>query len=285
MRIRNAFVGGLALILASAAWAQTPATITVTSPTLRANEVVPIDHTADGKNVSPALTWSGAPANTKQFALVYDDPDFWPFYVQATPVSHISHLPIASRPAVRPGGPEIGLEGLRAIPWVFAWVQNRYVVPGWYGMGTGLQSFSAESEKNKVLLMEMYEEWPFFRTVIDNAQLELVRAHLPTAADYAARVKPARIGKRIHNLIVREYELTEEWILRMTGQGELMEKSAVRKTVELRNPATEPLNKLQVALMDHWDRMEAQGGEPEPAWHDALLLSIAGIAAAMQRTG
>src|SRR5688500_17865200 len=75
MRIRNAFVGGLALILASAAWAQTPATITVTSPTLRANEVVPIDHTADGKNVSPALTWSGAPANTKQFALVYDDPD------------------------------------------------------------------------------------------------------------------------------------------------------------------------------------------------------------------
>ena len=75
MRIRNAVVGGLALILASAAWAQTPATITVTSPTLRADEVVPIDHTADGKNVSPALTWSGAPANTKQFALVYDDPD------------------------------------------------------------------------------------------------------------------------------------------------------------------------------------------------------------------
>ena len=75
MGIRNAFVGGLVLLLASAGWAQTPATIIVTSPTLRANEVVPIDHTADGKNVSPALTWSGAPANTRQFALVYDDPD------------------------------------------------------------------------------------------------------------------------------------------------------------------------------------------------------------------
>ncbi len=217
--------------------------------------------------------------------LVYDDPDFWRFYIQATPVSHISHLPIASRPAMRPGGPEIGLEGLRAIPWVFAWVQNRYVVPGWYGMGSALQAFTAESEENHILLKEMYEEWSFFRTVIDNAQLELVRAHLPTAADYAARVKPAKIGKRIHGLIVREYETTEEWILKITGQGELMEKSAVRKTVELRNPATEPLNKLQVALMDHWDRMETKGGEPDPAWHDALLLSIAGIAAAMQSTG
>ena len=75
MRIRNVFVGGLVLILASAASAQTPATMTVTSPTLTAGEVVPIDHTADGKNLSPALSWSGAPANTKQFALVYDDPD------------------------------------------------------------------------------------------------------------------------------------------------------------------------------------------------------------------
>ena len=75
MRIRNAFIGGLVLLLASAASAQTPATITVTSPTLKANEVIPIDHTADGKNESPALAWSGAPANTKQFAMVYDDPD------------------------------------------------------------------------------------------------------------------------------------------------------------------------------------------------------------------
>ena len=75
MRIRNAFAAGLILILASTAWAQTPATLTVTSPTLKANETVPIDHTADGKNLSPALSWSGAPANTRQFALVCDDPD------------------------------------------------------------------------------------------------------------------------------------------------------------------------------------------------------------------
>jgi Raf kinase inhibitor-like YbhB/YbcL family protein len=76
MRIRNAFVGGLVLILAATATAaQTPATITVTSPTIKANETIPVDHTADGKNVSPALAWTGAPANTRQFALVYDDPD------------------------------------------------------------------------------------------------------------------------------------------------------------------------------------------------------------------
>ena len=75
MRIRNAFVGGLVLILTSGASAQTPATITVTSPTIKANETIPVDHTADGKNLSPALSWTGAPANTRQFALVYDDPD------------------------------------------------------------------------------------------------------------------------------------------------------------------------------------------------------------------
>ena len=217
--------------------------------------------------------------------LVYDDEEFWTFYTQATPVSHISRLPIASRPVMRSGGPAIGLEGLRAIPWVFAWVQNRYVVPGWYGIGSALEKFGSESSENLRQLQQMYDQWPFFRTVLDNAQLELVRAHLPTAANYAARVRPARLGRRIHSTIVREYELAEEWILRVTGQGELMEKSAVRKTVELRNPATEPLNKLQVALMDLWDNLEDKPAKRDGAWHDALLLSIAGIAAAMQSTG
>ena len=217
--------------------------------------------------------------------LVYEDKDFWSFYVQATPVSHISHLPIASRPVMRPGSQSIGLEGLRAIPWVFAWVQNRYVVPGWYGMGSALKQFGSESEANLRLLREMYEKWPFFRTVVDNAQLELVRANLETAGDYAARVTPARIGKRIHAIITEEYEVTVKWALKITGQRELMEKSVVRKTVGLRNPATEPLNKLQVALMDLWDSVDGKDREAESAWHDALLLSIAGLAAAMQSTG
>jgi phosphoenolpyruvate carboxylase len=131
----------------------------------------------------------------------------------------------------------------------------------------------------------MYEKWPFFRTVVDNAQLELVRANLETAADYAARVKPSRVGKRIHAIITDEYEITVDWVLKTTGQSELMEQSVVRKTVSLRNPATEPLNKLQVALMDLWDDLDGKDVEGKSAWHDALLLSIAGLAAAMQSTG
>src|SRR5207253_1766975 len=154
--------------------------------------------------------------------------------------AHISRLPIASRPVMRPGEQPIGMEGLRAIPWVFAWVQNRYVVPGWYGMGSALEQFGVESEANLGLMQHMYERWPFFRTVIDNAQLELLRADLNTAERYARRVKPRSLGERIHGEIAREFGRTREWVLRISGQKELLERSAVRKTVELRNPATEP---------------------------------------------
>src|SRR5207244_10824068 len=112
--------------------------------------------------------------------LVYDDPGFWDFYSRATPISHIRRLGITSRPAFRPGRQGVGVENLRAIPWVFAWVQSRYVLPGWYGLGTALARFG-EDEKGLSLLREMYREWLFFRTLINSAQLELARAHLPTA--------------------------------------------------------------------------------------------------------
>lgn len=217
-------------------------------------------------------------------ALVYEDPDFWTFYTQATPISHISRLPIASRPVFRPREDVVGLENLRAIPWVFAWVQSRYAIPGWYGMGSALEWFGSQSPEHLALLQEMYRGWSFFRMIVDNAQLELVRAHMPTAKLYASRVRPAELGQRLHQTIEREYQRTVEWVLRVTGQTELMQNArVVQRTVCLRNPAVMPLNKLQLALLDIWERQ----GEPdtESAWHDAILLSIAGIAAAMQSTG
>ncbi|MEJ5252538.1 MAG: phosphoenolpyruvate carboxylase [Chthonomonadetes bacterium] len=217
-------------------------------------------------------------------ALVYEDPDFWTFYTQATPISHISRLPIASRPVFRPRGDMVGLESLRAIPWVFAWVQSRYVIPGWYGVGSALEWFGSQSPENVALLQEMYRRWSFFRMVIDNAQLELVRAHLPTARLYASRVQPHEVGQRLHALIEQEYRRTVEWILRVTGQAELIQNApVVRRTVQLRNPAVMPLSKLQLALLHRWDKRS--GGEEQDLWHDAILLSIAGIAAAMQSTG
>jgi len=220
-------------------------------------------------------------------ALVYDDPEFWSFYTQATPIAHISRLPIASRPVFRPGKHIAGIEDLRAIPWVFAWVQSRYVLPGWYGLGSALSWFVEQKPENLALLQEMYREWPFFKTVVDAAQLELVRAHLPTAAMYAARVHPATLGRRIHQRIEEEFESTRQWLLKVTQQEALLNHApAVRSTVELRNPAVTPLSLLQVALLRYWDaHLEDSSEEESAAWREAILLSIAGIAAAMQSTG
>jgi len=212
-------------------------------------------------------------------SLVYDDPDFWSFYSQATPIEYISLLPIASRPVFRPGKALESIEGLRAIPWNFAWVQSRTTLVGWYGMGTALAAFD-----DRELLKEMYASWPFFRSVVDNAQLELTRAHLETARLYAARVSPAELGARIHGLIEEEFERTRSCILEITGQSEILERaSVVRNTVLFRNPAVMPLSLVQVALMNEWDRLSDE--EQAGPWREAMLQSIAGIAAAMQSTG
>lgn len=245
------------------------------------------------KPLPEAEAWQGA---VEQMAarsrvayreLVYDNPDFWEFYARATPIAHISRLPIASRPVFRPGNKIAGVENLRAIPWVFAWVQSRYMLPGWYGLGTALEQYGADPE-GLARLQAMYQKWRFFRTVIRNAALELARADLKTASWYAARAEGGA-GERVHALIAEEFQRTHDWILKITGDDTLLgPTSIVARTIALRNPATFPLNKLQVYLLDVWDRLYPEGGPEvgrEEPWRDALLLSIIGIAAAMQSTG
>lgn len=218
--------------------------------------------------------------------LVYNDPAFWTFYTQATPIAHISRLPIASRPVFRPGRGSEGLEGLRAIPWVFAWVQSRYVLPGWYGVGRALESYLQEDADRIQLLREMYRQWPFFRTAVDGTQFELMRAHMDTAAPYARRVQPPDVGERIHGMIREEYERTCRIILQITEQSHLVEHAkSVWKMVQLRNPAVVPMNFLQIALLNRWDALQESNIEPDPAWRNAILTSITGIASAMQSTG
>ncbi|MBS1728006.1 MAG: phosphoenolpyruvate carboxylase [Armatimonadetes bacterium] len=210
--------------------------------------------------------------------LVYETDGFWDFYTQATPIDHISLLPIASRPVYRPGSAAEGVEGLRAIPWNFAWVQSRALLVGWYGVGAALSSFLAEGGEET--LKTMYREWPFFRTVIDNAQLELVRAHMETAALYASRAE----DQSIWNTIREEFELTRSSLLAVTGEKDLLENSRViRQTVAFRNPLTLPINKLQIHLMDRWEHLSDE--DKQGTWREAMLQSIAGIAAAMQSTG
>ncbi len=214
--------------------------------------------------------------------LVYEDEGFWPFYLQATPIEHIALLTIASRPVSRGGSGVTGVDGLRAIPWNFAWVQSRATMVGWYGLGTALQAEIARGGLDG--LRRMYREWPFFSMVLNNAELELMRAHLPTARLYAARVQPPELGQRIEGLIEEEYARTRDAILAVSGQSELMARArVVRNTVEFRNPMVEPLSRLQVLLMDRWEGLTDE--EREGTWREAMLQSIAGIAAAMQSTG
>lgn len=215
--------------------------------------------------------------------LVYDDPDFWSFYTQATPIEHISLLPIASRPVYRPGNALSGIAGLRAIPWNFAWVQSRTTLVGWFGMGSALESF-IEKPSGLDNLRRLYREWPFFASVVDNAQLELTRAHIPTSQLYADRVEPAEMGRRIQSSIEAEYERTRFSITQITEQDELLGNSkVVRDTVHFRNPVLMPLNIIQVALMNRWGSLSEE--EQAAEWREAMLQSIAGIAAGMQSTG
>jgi phosphoenolpyruvate carboxylase len=209
-------------------------------------------------------------------ALVYGDSGFFDFYIQATPIAQISHLPIASRPVMRSGGSVSGIEDLRAIPWNFAWVQSRYVLPSWYGLGTALDGFLQQDTGNLALLQDMARNWPFFETVLRNAELELARAELKTASWYAAQTDDRELGTRMHERIESEFRLTLRSLLRVLGQKEIMEDSRVIwRTIQLRNPAVLPLNQLQIAL----------GATNDDRYREASLQTLAGIAAAMQSTG
>jgi phosphoenolpyruvate carboxylase len=226
-----------------------------------------------------ALTVMATRSRSVYRVLVHDDPDFWEFFTQATPIAHISRLPIASRPVSRSGARLTRVDDLRAIPWVFAWVQCRYLVPGWYGLGSALESFVEGSDDRLAQLQEMYRNWLFFKTVIDNAQMELLRAHLETARLYAER---AERGHVFHTRLAEEHERTRLWVTRIVESDELLAHApVVRATVAMRNPAVAPLSRLQVALLDTPPDDSGEG----TAWREAVLLSITGIAAAMQSTG
>jgi len=216
--------------------------------------------------------------------LVYDSPDFWQFYTQATPIGFIALLPIASRPVFRPGATIGNLDDLRAIPWNFAWVQSRYAAMGWYGVGSGIANYCETNPNGLSLLQEMAKKWPIFETILSNAQLELKRTLLSTGKAYSQRVVPPELGKKFDKMLSDEHQKSVEWILKVVQQNQLMESAkVVRQTVDFRNPIVAQLNLLQIAIMNKWTTVsEAEQAGP---WRAAMLQTIAGIAAAMQSTG
>jgi phosphoenolpyruvate carboxylase len=217
-------------------------------------------------------------------ALVYDDPDFLAFWQAATPISDIGALKLGSRPAYR--SQTRSAADLRAIPWVFSWMQSRCVLPGWYGLGAALESAAGSG----ALLREMYQGWPFFQTLIDNAQQSLTKADLGIAEQYASLVEDGAVRERIFGLIRAEYDRTCGAICRITGQKALLDNEPVlQRSIQLRNPYVDPLNYIQIEMIRRLRRHRSVDTQTAHNEDDALRavieLTINGVSSGLRNTG
>jgi phosphoenolpyruvate carboxylase len=216
----------------------------------------------------------------KYQSLVFGDSDFLTYFNEATPLRELGDLNIGSRPMSRKNRGRF--EDLRAIPWVFAWTQSRQLLPAWYAAGTGLESYALKSDQNLQQLQQMYENWPFFRSTIDNLQMALMKADITTAKEYLSLVEDQKIAERIFSNILEEYERTKAILLKITGVRELLDHTPnIKDSVYRRNPYVDPLNFLQVELIKELRNQN----EPSEELLTEVLLTISGISAGLRNTG
>lgn len=231
-----------------------------------------------------AMEQMAAAARAAYRGLIYDSPEFLGYFREATPIAEISHLRIGSRPPSRRKSNRI--EDLRAIPWVFSWMQSRHTLPGWYGLGAALEAYLGDNSSGErlALLRAMYREWPFFKTLLDNAQLIIAKADMGIARQYAGLVDDAALAGRVFAVIEAEYTRTVRMVCLVAEIDDILDGQIVlQRAIRQRNPYVDPLSYIQIELLC---RLRAAPPDDErEKLETAVLMAINGIAAGLKNTG
>ena len=211
--------------------------------------------------------------------LVYETPGFIDFWQAATPLDEIKRLHIGSRPAAR--GRSSAVNKIRAIPWVFSWMQSRFNLPGWFGFGSSLLAMEDQS-----LLREMYQGWLLFKTMIDNTEMSLIKADMDIASLYVDLVPDKEMGRHFFGLILDEYSRTHDAVLSISGHAQLLDGEPVTKNAVLvRNPYVDPLNYVQVEMLRRLRALPDPESDEAQSLREVITITINGIAAGLRNTG